>query len=191
MKILAVSGSARQASTNTALLRGLRAAAPEGIEVEVFHEVGGLPVFSPDLEAEPPDAVRRFKLSVADCDGMIISSPEYIRGIPGGLKNAIDWLVSGDEIIGKPVVLAHASHRGDDMLASLRTVLATVSSRFNQTLFYRLPVMKESPEAIIRLLESPVAREDARAFLAAFADYCRESCPPEPGYPISPPPRGV
>ncbi|WP_313526294.1 NADPH-dependent FMN reductase [Shinella sp.] len=173
MKILAVSGSARRLSTNTALLRALQVIAPDGITVRVYDGIGDLPVFSPDLEGtDLPDSVRQFQQAIAECDGLILSSPEYVRSIPGGLKNAIDWLVSGDQVVGKPIVLVHASHRGDDMLAALRTVLSTISSNFTESLFFRLPVMKETPEAIIqRLVSAPVAAE---AFLRDFALFCRE-----------------
>lgn len=168
MKILAISGSARRLSTNTALLRALQAVAPEGIDIDVFDGIADLPVFSADREgANLPDVVCAFTDRIADSDGLLISSPEYVRSIPGGLKNAIDWLVSGDQIVAKPIALAHASHRGEDMLADLRLVLSTVSSNFNQDLFFRLPVMKEEPEAIRHILETSSNRK-ARDFLFAF-----------------------
>lgn len=173
MNILAVSGSARRLSTNTALLRALQAIAPDGIMVQVYEGIGDLPVFSPDREgADLPDGVQNFQRAIADCDGLILSSPEYVRGIPGGLKNAIDWLVSGDQVVGKPIALVHASHRGDDMLAALRMVLSTISSNFTESLFFRLPVMKETPEAILqRLIGDP---DVAQRFLSDFACFCRD-----------------
>ncbi len=185
MNILAVSGSARRLSTNTALLRALQAVAPDGIMVQVYEGIGDLPVFSPDREgADLPEGVRHFQQAIADCDGLILSSPEYVRGIPGGLKNAIDWLVSGDQVIGKPIALVHASHRGDDMLAALRTVLSTISSNFTESLFFRLPVMKETPEAILqRLVGDPDA---AQRFLRDFARFCRDGGTERlPQHPIS------
>lgn len=174
MKLLAISGSARQASTNTALLRALRAIAPDRITIDVFDGLGDLPVFSPDLEGvNLPDGVGTFTRLVAQSDGLLISSPEYVRSIPGGLKNAIDWLVSGDQVVGKPIALVHASHRGDDMLAILRTVLSTISSNFNRDLFFRLPVMKETPESILDILQAPANRSQAEQFLRDFAFFCR------------------
>lgn len=94
MKILALSGSARRLSTNTALLRALEEIAPPDIALSTYAGLGGLPVFSPDLEDLPlPDSVVHFKRCIEASDGILISSPEYARGVPGGLKNAIDWLV--------------------------------------------------------------------------------------------------
>ncbi|GLR56704.1 NADPH-dependent FMN reductase [Rhizobium indigoferae] len=174
MRILAISGSARLNSTNTAMLRAIRAIAPSDIEVSIFDGVGRLPVFSPDLEGESlPEAVRDFIDVIAKSDGVIIASPEYVRSIPGGLKNAIDWLVSGDEIVHKPIALLHASHRGDEMLAGLRTVLATITDRFAEDIFLRLPLMKLDPAEVLRSIETAENRSRVQAYLHAFSAYCR------------------
>ncbi|SNY93899.1 NADPH-dependent FMN reductase [Cohaesibacter sp. ES.047] len=171
--ILAISGSARRQSTNTALLRSVRDVAPHGINVTVFDALGTLPVFSPDLEADPlPPTVAAFKAAVAACDGIIISSPEYVRTLPGGLKNAIDWLVSGDQIIDKPVALLHASHRGDDMLATLRLVLPTITSRFEPDIFERFELMKASPDEVAQVMREPEQKARVQAYLTAFAAAC-------------------
>ncbi len=148
--------------------------APDDIAIDVFDGIGYLPVFSPDLEGQNlPASVRTLMRMIVDSDGILISSPEYVRGIPGGLKNAIDWLVSGDQVVGKPIAPAHASHRGDDMLFALRTVLSTISSNFNENLFFRLPVMKETPESILEILEAPDNRQMAKRFLRDFASFSR------------------
>jgi chromate reductase, NAD(P)H dehydrogenase (quinone) len=182
MRLLAISGSTRRASTNTALLRALQAIAPSTIVFDVFDGLGDLPVFSPDLEgAHLPDSVGAFLAMVSACDGLLFSSPEYVRTLPGGLKNAIDWLVSGDQVVGKPIALVHASHRGDDMLGQLRIVLKTVSANFNGDLFFRLPVMKETPEAISEILRSPANRSGAEQFLQDFSAFCRNCGKSAPG----------
>lgn len=177
MQILAISGSARIASTNTALLRAMQAVAPPGMHITVFAGVADLPVFSPDREGpHTPAAVRALMEQIAAADGLLISSPEYVRGIPGGLKNAIDWLVSGEHIVHKPIALVHASHRGDDMLDALRLVLSTVSSQFNSDLFLRIPVMKQLPDAIHQTVaQHPDVRGTAIDFLQRFAEFCRPS----------------
>lgn len=169
MKLLAISGSARHDSTNTALLKALKRHAPDGVAISVFHRLDTLPVFSPDAEGErTPVAVLRFLERVGQADGIIISSPEYVRSIPGGMKNAIDWMVSRFEIIGKPIALAHASHRGDEMLASLRTVLATVSDGFLGQVFLRVPLVGKSPSEIDVLLSEPDYEAQLTGFLSAF-----------------------
>jgi chromate reductase, NAD(P)H dehydrogenase (quinone) len=173
MKFLAVSGSTRLGSTNTAMLRSIQSAAGSAHVVTIFDRINELPVFSPDLEyPDPPKQVVQFAKSIAKVDGLIVASPEYVRSIPGGLKNAIDWLVSRNELIEKPIVLAHASHRGDDMLRQLRTVLGTVSVRFNEDLFLRFHLTTLSPEEISHVLSQERHQAAIRKFLDEFATYC-------------------
>ena len=168
MHILALSGSLRAASTNTALLRGLRAAAPECITVEVITPAG-LPLFDADLEGPPaPPEVEAFAARVSRADGLVISCPEYIHALPGAFKNAIDWLVSRPEIIGKPIALLHGSHRGEDALAQLRLVLGTVSQNFWPDIHARFHLISMPPEAIAAHLCAPEQRAELRAFLDGF-----------------------
>ena len=94
-----------------------------------------------------------------------------MRGIPGGLKNAIDWLVSRDEIIGKPIALSHASVRGDDMLAALRTVLTTVSDGFTEKIFLRVPLNSTSVAETNERLNGEQGRERMIDFLIRFAAF--------------------
>ena len=91
MKVLAVSGSLRAESHNTSLLRAAIEAAPEGVEVELWEGIGDLPIYDQDLEADPPESVRRLREDWADADAILFATPEYNGSVPGGLKNAIDW----------------------------------------------------------------------------------------------------
>jgi len=91
MRILAVSGSLRESSFNTSLLRAALEAAPDGIELELFEGIGELPLYDEDLEADAPDSVRRLRADWAEADAILFSTPEYNGSVPGGLKNAIDW----------------------------------------------------------------------------------------------------
>jgi NAD(P)H-dependent FMN reductase len=92
-RILGISGSLRTGSYNTALLEAARAVAGEGIEVEVAT-LHGIPLYDGDLEnrAGLPAAVTALKERIVASDGVLIATPEYNNGIPGVLKNAIDWL---------------------------------------------------------------------------------------------------
>lgn len=170
MKLLAISGSARAASTNTALLQALAKVSPVDVDITVFHTLHTLPVFSPDLEGpKTPPALKAFITAIDRADGIIISSPEYVRAIPGGLKNAIDWLVSGEVLIDKPVALIHGSHRGDDMLASLRLVLGTVTSAFQEQIFLRVPLISKSPDEVQAFLGAKENADQLRAYITQFA----------------------
>ncbi|MEH6402360.1 MAG: NADPH-dependent FMN reductase [Sneathiella sp.] len=171
MNFLSISGSARSASTNTILLESMAENAPIGTTITLFDALQKLPIFSPDLEADIPTEVVRFITMVSQSDGLIISSPEYVHAIPGGLKNAIDWLVSGEAIINKPVILVHASHRGEDMLSSLRLVLKTVTSNFNERLFMRFPLLSKSPTEARAFLKIDDNSQKMQNFITEFERY--------------------
>jgi chromate reductase, NAD(P)H dehydrogenase (quinone) len=112
MLIAALAGSLRRGSYNRAFLESLPALAPEGMTLERL-DLHGIPVFNEDDEAnDPPEAVTRLREAVKRADGLLIATPEYNGGIPGGLKNALDWLSrpSGQSVFpGKPTALAGAS----------------------------------------------------------------------------------
>jgi chromate reductase, NAD(P)H dehydrogenase (quinone) len=111
--ILAICGSLRSTSSNMAILRAAARVAPPGMEVVLYEGLAALPHFSPDLDVEPlPEPVRDLRARVAAAAGLFISSPEYAHGMPGALKNALDWLVSALEALGKPVLLLSASPGG-------------------------------------------------------------------------------
>ena len=129
VRILAVSGSLRTRSSNTILLRAAAVLAPVGAHVELFEGLDALPHFNPDLDG--PDAlpaVRTLREAVARADAVLISSPEYAHGVPGVLKNALDWLVSGVEIVQKPIALLNAARRATHAQASLAETLRTMSA---------------------------------------------------------------
>ena len=89
--ILAISGSLRRSSINSAVLRAAAAAAArDGVLVVVDHSVRGLSHFDPDLEIEPPEAVRHFRAACEEAAGVLLAVPEYTFGIPGSFKNALD-----------------------------------------------------------------------------------------------------
>jgi NAD(P)H-dependent FMN reductase len=133
MKILALSGSLRAASSNAAIVRAAVALAPAGATVERYDGIGGLPHFSPDLDVEPvpvPAPVAARRAATGASDALLIASPEYAHGMPGSLKNALDWLVSASEPIGKPVLLISASPGGAGHAhGQLSEVLRTMSMR--------------------------------------------------------------
>ena len=127
MEILALSGSLREGSYNTAALEALSQVAPEGIDVVVFEGIGDLPLFNPDLENERLSAVETLKDSLRSSAGLVIASPEYAHGISGVMKNALDWLVSGEEFVHMPVMLVNTSPRAHHAQEALREVIITMS----------------------------------------------------------------
>ena len=115
MNIVAISGSLRAASTNTALVRAAAALAPDDVEVMLYEGLGDLPHYSPELDGQhtgsgdSPAAVNDLRAQLATADGALICTPEYAFGMPGSLKNALDWLVSSGELWRKPVAVLSAS----------------------------------------------------------------------------------
>ena len=110
MRILALSGSLRARSSNTALLRAAVALAPAGTEIIFYTGLADLPQFSPDLDNEStPPAVQELRDQLQAAEGVLICTPEYAYGMPGSLKNALDWTVSSGEFYGKPTAVISAS----------------------------------------------------------------------------------
>ncbi len=129
IRILAISGSLRKISSNTSLLKAAIALSPENVEMKLYHGPGDLPHFNPDIELEQPLSVKDLRLQIKWADGLIISTPEYAHGIPGVLKNALDWLVSGEEFVGKAIALFNASPRAIHAQAQLTEIVTTMAGR--------------------------------------------------------------
>ena len=132
MRLLAISGSLRRASINTATLEALARLAPEGVKVLVYRELAELPPFNPDDDVEDrpkPEPVETMRALVGASDALIIAAPEYAHGVPGVLKNALDWLVASETFAGKLVALVNTSPRAFHAQASLREILSTMAAR--------------------------------------------------------------
>jgi chromate reductase len=113
VKVLAISGSLRAGSYNTALARAALELAPDGAEVELFEGLGALPPFDADLDsAGVPAAVRHLRRQIDSTDAVLFVTPEYNGSIPGVLKNAVDWASRPHRqaaLSGKTVAVAGAT----------------------------------------------------------------------------------
>lgn len=111
-RLLGISGSLRAQAHSTAVLRALMAACAPGAALD-YADIGALPHFNQDLYADPlPEAVTRLRDQVAAADGVVIASPEYNHGVPGVLKNALDWASrphNGSPLKDKPVLIVTSS----------------------------------------------------------------------------------
>lgn len=141
MKILAICGSLRAASLNAMLLRTLSRLAPPDISVQVYEGMATLPLFNPDLDLSPPATVLSLKEQIAAADIILIASPEYAHGMTGVIKNALDWTVSSDVFVYKPVMVLNASPRARHADAALREVLSVMSARILETASVQVPVI--------------------------------------------------
>ena len=112
MRLLAISGSLRAGSYNTALARAAVGLAPSGVDIEVFDGLGDLPLFDADLEGDAHEAVRHLRSAIDAADAVLFVTPEYNGSVPGVLKNAVDWASRPRDdaaLRGKTVAVAGAS----------------------------------------------------------------------------------
>ena len=139
MRVLAISGSLRQASYNTALLRALREEAPEGVEVELWQGLKEIPPYDADDDVYPgPTEVEALRELVRSSDAVFFATPEYNSSVPGALKNALDWAsrpIATNAFRNKPVAVIGSSagaFGGVWAAAELRKVLAAMGARVTE-----------------------------------------------------------
>lgn len=131
-RILAISGSLRRGSSNHAILIHLGALTPPDIAYNIYDDMASVPAFDPGLDDEtPPAPVANLRKLLAEADGIIICTPEYAFGVPGSLKNMLDWLVSSSSLLDKPVALITASLGGEYAHASLLLTLGALTAKLS------------------------------------------------------------
>jgi len=172
VRILAISGSLRDDSHNTELLRAAAAVAPDGVELELFDGLKDVPPYDADddVPGDQPFAVGRFKGALREADAVLISTPEYNSSIPGVLKNALDWAsrpLVESPVRNKPVAVLSSStgmFGGVWAAAETRKVLGALGAR---TLEDTVSV----PKADQRLAEGVDAtlRDELRTVVSALA----------------------
>lgn len=141
MKVLAICGSLRQASINGMLLRAAAQLAPEGMTVCLFDHPGTLPLFNPDLNGQLPAAVTLLHREVAAADALLIASPEYAHGVTGTIKNLLDWLVSFEPMVFKPVAVLNASPRAHHADDAIRETLRTMNTQLVEAACISIPLL--------------------------------------------------
>ena len=150
MRLLLISGSVRDGSTNTATLRTLQALTPAGVDTTLYDGIAALPHFSPDKdrEGEPVAApVADLRAAIRAADALVISTPEYAGALPAVLKNLLEWTVGDGGVYGKPVAWVNVSGRaaptgGADAHASLAKVLGYVGADVVEAACARVPVVR-------------------------------------------------
>jgi chromate reductase, NAD(P)H dehydrogenase (quinone) len=144
VRILGIAGSIRKSSYNRSLLRAARELLPTGVEL-VEHDIATLPFYDGDVEAAgDPEAVAGFKQAIGGADALLIATPEYNRGVPGVLKNAIDWASRpplGSPLTGKPVAIMGAS--------TGRSGTARAQEQLRAALEFSRATVLEQPEVLV------------------------------------------
>ncbi|AOP33831.1 flavoprotein [Leptospira tipperaryensis] len=171
MKVLAISGSLRFQSTNSALLRAITKVAPSEMEIITYEELGELPHFSPDIDGEhSPEVVVRYREALKNVDGVLICTPEYAHGIPGVLKNSLDWVVGSGEYVDKPVMALSASPSymgGDKAHASLLQTLSAMNVPVVESASFPITLARKKMNDQEELVDS----ETKETFQKAFAEF--------------------
>ena len=188
--ILALSGSLRARSSDTAMLEAAALLAPAGARISLYRNLSDIPPFNPDREADLYDlaagypryradltdgglaAVKALGERVRAADGLLIACPEYARGVPGAFKNALDWLVGGDAFVSKPFALFNASPRATHAQQSLRLTLQTMSGQLVEGACLALPLSGSGRDAARIAADESFAhpiREALSIFVAALA----------------------
>jgi chromate reductase len=184
LRILALCGSLRKASINAALLRAAARLAAPGADIEVPGWLGRLPLFDPDLEADLPLPVQALQLVVTNADAILIASPEYAHGVSGTIKNTLDWLVSFEPFIHKPVAIINAAARAHHADDALREILRTMSAGLvgERSFAVELPGSRADEDAMVA--SAGVAAVVAEAIAALRSEIARQVDADIPVFPL-------
>jgi NAD(P)H-dependent FMN reductase len=128
-KLLAISGSTRENSTNELILKAVARLYPNEIDVQIYDGIAKLPYFNPDLvknEYDVPEQVKVFYRLIEQADGILVCTPEYVFSLPGVLKNALEWTVSTTVFSYKPFAFIVASASGEKAFESLDLIMRTL-----------------------------------------------------------------
>ena len=159
---LAVSGSLRAGSVNGEVLKAVNELSSDDVTITPFEGIGALPHFNPDHEANPPASIIEWRAALRNAHAVIICSPEYAHGVPGVLKNALDWVVGTGEFMYKPVGLINASPNSQFVLPQLTETLTVMMANVHAV---TLSMIGKKRDALSMRLDDAVSAE-LRAVLA-------------------------
>lgn len=141
LKIIALCGSLRTGSINKTLLKAAQKVAHfRGAKIDIFEDLGTLPIFNPDHEDTDNIHIRSFRTALRDADAALVASPEYAHGVTGAIKNALDWVVASGEFMQKPVACLNASGRATIAQAALIETIHTMDARIIEKACLTIPL---------------------------------------------------
>jgi len=183
MNILAISGSLRKGSYNTAIIHALKKLESPRISIEIYEGLGKLPFFNADLDDHTlqrdnsPAEVIALRQKVSQADALIISTPEYAFQLPGVLKNGLDWLVSSSAIIDKPIIIITASTSGmggNKAHESLTQLMNVISGKVVDNASLQVAKVNKKID-IYGKITDPELKNDLRKVLVELDNYLSES----------------
>ncbi len=158
--ILMISGSLRAGSVNTAVLRTAAELLLEEVNADLFDGTGRLPHYNPDDDVDPSHPeIADYRRRIAAADAVLFSTPEYAGALPGTFKNALDWMVGGTEITGKPVAWINPSTGptgAADAYDSLRKVFRFIQPRIIEEACTAIPVFRREIDADGRIIDETI-----------------------------------
>lgn len=139
------------------LLKSAKALSPSGMQIIIDTSINEFPNYNPDLDFtdQLPKVVQMFRAEINKADALIIACPEYIHSLPGAFKNALDWIVSGEEIPNKPIAIFNASPTSQFAPIQLEEILNTMSVKIIQEAKLIIPMRAEKLD-MEKILSSPI-----------------------------------
>ena len=165
-KIFAICGSTRKESSNHHILKAIEKLAASFFEIDFFEGIASLPHFNPDDNNESvSNVVKDFRTRIRNADAVIISTPEYAHGVPGSLKNAIDWTVSTNEFSQKPTALITGASDGKFAHSALLETLRVIEAKDVEELNLLISFVRTKVNA-----HSEITDEETTAALKALLE---------------------
>lgn len=154
--VVAISGSLKESSSNTAILKTIGEVASKKVDFRIYDGIGKLPFFNPDTDNENvTESVTHFRSALRQANAIIICTPEYAFGIPGVLKNALEWLVSSGEVYEKPVLTISASpgpQGGEKAHEALRLTLSALGAKLREDGKLTIPSLRSKMDQQNRII---------------------------------------
>lgn len=173
-KIVAIVGSASKNSSNLVLVHQIVRKTKDRLDVTILDNLEDLPHFSPELSLDNiPGPVLRFREMIAQADGVIICTPEYVFSMPSRLKNAIEWCVSTTVFSKKPVGLITAAASGAKAHEELKLIMRTIEASFSEETTLLIQGVKGKIDIHSNITNLETEQELDR-FIAAFEEFVND-----------------
>jgi chromate reductase, NAD(P)H dehydrogenase (quinone) len=177
--IFAISGSLRLGSSNHAILEALGKMMPTNINYSIYNGLSEIPAFDPGLDNDtPPASVAALRKLLADADGIVICTPEYAYGVPGTLKNALDWTVSSGSFSGKPTALITASTGGETAHEAMIKILGAIDADLIEGATLLISFVRSKMDSDRNITDSETAEKLREVFNALINQLRPSKSPP-------------
>lgn len=166
--IIGICGSASQNSANLSILKWISESEKSYLNLEIIDNLAELPHFKTELtDKNVPKQIVDFRNRIANSDGIIICTPEYVFSIPSGLKNMIEWCVSTTVFSDKPIGIITASTSGEKGHQELKLIMKTIQTKFTEETTILIKGVKEKIGKDGKILDKKT-ETDLKKFVQSF-----------------------